>query len=341
MKKYLISLFIGFIILISPVFGQDQIVNGRNINVQITNPQGQGGGAGAVPWNSINTAYVLSPLGPDYGFCMSIVNDNPTSSHTLTVNAFQTGDAGVLDYSHNTGRYASLSIVGNPSPIPASTTNTFFVRSNGAAKIAFVFSGSTTQAGSPDTVDIYAVQTTAAGCGTVNPQTGQSYSLATPNTGTSAASPMSAISDGISQAYYAVSSQINPGANSVVLHINANNGIRTIYYYKVIVECSAACTIQLKNTNGFGSGCSSPGTSNPVVMKLQSTNTSTSLSNQSPCTTVPASQNFMQSDLAANTPIDFDVTGFIAPAGTGNGLEVFMITALTGTVNTTIRWYEK
>src|SRR5882762_6230168 len=119
----LISLFI---IMIKPLFGQDQIVNARNVNVQITNPTGSGGGAGAVAWNSINVAYVLAPLGPDYGFCISVVNNNPTSSHSFTVNAFQSGDSGVLDYSHNTTRYASLAIVGTPSPVAAATTNTFF-----------------------------------------------------------------------------------------------------------------------------------------------------------------------------------------------------------------------
>lgn len=335
MKKLLSLIFFLFIFLINTK-AQDQIVNARNINIQVTNPNATGGGAGAVPWNSINVAYVLAPLGPDYGFCMSVVNNNPTSSHTFNVNAFQTGDNGVLDYSHNQGRYAPLTIVGSPSPIAANSTQTFFVRSNGAAKIAFVFSGATTQAGNPDTVDIYAVQTTSPGCGTVNPQTGQQYTLATPNAGTSSATPIMAVSDGLGQAYSMSFSITNPTANELILANTSTT--KSLYFDKVVLSCTASCTITLGFATSNGSACGAGAAAN---LKGNGSPITTATLLSGPCTTNPALAGTLQVDLAANSPFSFDLKGFIGPTSTTTGVQIVNVGSVTGIVRANLFWYEK
>lgn len=169
MKKYLLILFIILISCFSSHAQNDQIVNARNVNIQISNPAGA---SGTIPWLTLsNQTYVLSPLTPDMGFCISVVNNNPTSQHSFSVAAFQSGDTNVGDYSNNTGRYTSLPVIisagSQPLVAPAGTTISFFVKSNGAAKVAFKFTGASTQAGVPDTVDIYGVQTTSGTCGSV------------------------------------------------------------------------------------------------------------------------------------------------------------------------------
>lgn len=318
MKKYLSLIFLLFIFLINPCFPQDQIVNARNVNVQITNPNATGGGAGAVPWNSINVTYVLAPLGPDNGFCISIVNNNPTSAHSFSVNAFQTGDSQVNDFTHNTGRYAPLAIINNAASVPAGSTSTFYIKSNGASKLALQFSGATTQAGNPDTVDIYAVQTTAGGCGNI-----------------------SGTSDASAQGYYVFASTSNPVIGQQILHVNDNTGSKSLYWKKVSISCSAACNPNINQTTSLGITCTA---GNPAAtQKNGATNLTSVTIITTNCTTNP---NFAvnipyQVQIPANTTQVFDVTNFIASGGTTNGLDVNMQTALTGTIAVTIMWDEK
>lgn len=339
MKTKLIILISLILLCIFPTKAQDQIINARNVNIQITNPNATGGGANAIPWSSNNVAYVLAPLTPDYGFCVSVVNNNPTSAHSFSVTAFQSGDSAVTDYSHNTGRYASLAIVGTPSPVPASTTNTFFVRSNGAAKMAFVFSGATTQAGNPDTVDIYAVQTIASGCGTVNPTTGQSYTLSTPNSGTSSTLPIQVISDGISQAFYSQNVVVNPAINSYIISVINNNSTKSIYYDHIIIASTAAATINIFPVTSVGTACSADTVGN---VKITSGVTNIAVVNASPCTTGPTNGAVIFNGMPIPASITtIDLRGLIAPLNTISGLSVQMSAALVGTITVTIFWYEK
>lgn len=331
MIKKLIFLLLIILISCLPVYSQDVFVNGRNTNLYFDGI--------SIPWSNLATRnYVLAPVGPDYGFCISIVNNNPTSSHSFSVSAFQSGDFNVTDYSHNTGRYAPLAIVGTPSPVAANATETFFVKSNGASKVAFSFTGGTTQAGNPDTFDIYGVQTTANGCGTVNPQTGQSYTLSTPNSGTSSTIPIQAISDGLAQSYSSVSAITNPATNEPIIHVNPNNGSKNIYYDKVIVSCTAACTLFVDNTSNLGTTCS--GAIISTNLKLGNS-LGTATVQVGPCVANPTFVNgIYQIDIAANTPITIDLKGLISPAGTTNGIVVFLNT-ITGTVRANLYWYEK
>lgn len=116
-------------------------------------------------WSDMNRVFILTPANPDQSECIYFHNQNTTSSHTFTFTVSQTGDKQVTDFSNNQDRWNSVSVVGTFSPVAALTTTSVFVHANAAAKIAFVFSGSTLQAGSPDLADVWIVQTTANTCG--------------------------------------------------------------------------------------------------------------------------------------------------------------------------------
>lgn len=333
-----ILLALAFIILINcNAKGQDQIINARNANFSMTN---QTGTDGLIPWSTLsNQTYILTPLSPDYGFCVSVTNNNPTNAHTFSVAAFQTGNNNVVDYSNNTGKYAALAIVGNPSPVPVSSTNVFFVRSNGASKVAFKFTGGATLAGVPDTVDIYVVQTSASGCGTVNPQTGQQYTLATPDSGTSATPPVQAVSDGLGQAFWSTSNTVNPATGVLLQHVNANNGTKSLFLDKIIISSTVNVAILIQGTTGLGTTCTTQTIGN---QKITNSTTSTGFANFA-CTGLPVTglSGAYVVNVAANTTFVLDARGFILPKGTLAGLEMLNIGVVVGTVTSTFSWYEK
>jgi hypothetical protein len=223
--------------------------------------------------------------------------------------------------------------------VPASFTNTFFVRSNGAAKIAFVISGSTTQAGSPDTVDIYAVQTTAIGCGTVNPQTGQAFTLASPNVGTAAASPMQVISDALSQGFVDGSTLTNPVGTGDVIHIWNNATTATAYLDIIQIICDFACSFSVYAITTNGTGCIALA---PANMKLGNA-TASLMSGQTGCTGIPVGINFGigGSFTASGGVYVYDARGLILPNGAVQGFMVQNNIAGTGHISAHIKWYEK
>ena len=129
---------------------------------------------GAWGTSDVNRVFIFSPLDADQSMCIFIANNNPTNSHTITLSVFQTGDTQVADYSNNTGRWIADTIQGTISPVAAGSMNSAFVHSNAAARVALAFSGSAAAGGSPDTADIFLVQTNATSCGPV--QSGNSIS---------------------------------------------------------------------------------------------------------------------------------------------------------------------
>lgn len=138
--------------------GSDLALNGASMYV----PIGQG-----IPWNQINRVYYFAPMSSSIGICVFFVNNNPTSSHTFAVSIFQTGDPATHGYTGHSGRWTADVVVGTASPVAASTTTSVFAQSSAAAQIAISISGATLQAGSPDTADVYIVQTTGGNCGSV------------------------------------------------------------------------------------------------------------------------------------------------------------------------------
>jgi hypothetical protein len=123
----------------------------------------------SIDWGTqFNRTYVIVPNSPNASLCIYVYNNNPTSTHTFTTAVFQAADSQVQNFSSNIGRYTSVLLNGNLSSVPASTIAAGFVQSTAAAKVAIKFTGAATQAGSPDTADVFLVQTTTGTCGSTN-----------------------------------------------------------------------------------------------------------------------------------------------------------------------------
>lgn len=315
-----------------PAFCQDQLVStGGSPYADIVRGAAWG-------TNAFNRVFLFTPLTPDQRFCLFVANNNPTNSHTFSLAVYQTGDRQLPNYSYNTGRFIQDTVQGTLSPVAASSMVSAYVHANAGALIALVFSGGTTAAGSPDTADIFLVQTTAESCGPVNPSTGQFSTLSTPNTGTSAAPSISVISDGISQAFSSSQIITNPTAAEEILHLNANNGSRTIYPKELFLNCTAACNVIIQTTTSLGTACT---TNFPVNLKGGSAVATTALVNFG-CTGNPSTslQPYFVT-LAANQILVIDLAGYIFPAGTTTGVNIIMNGALTGNIGANFKWYEK
>lgn len=123
-------------------------------------------GVRGVAWGaSFNVTYILTPVSPEVGVCFYVVNNNPTNAHPFTAQVFQTSDGGVLDFTNNQGKYSSITITGLPASVPALSVGAGFSGTTAAAQIAFKFTASGALGGSPDTADLFFVQTTSPSCG--------------------------------------------------------------------------------------------------------------------------------------------------------------------------------
>jgi|FLYL01.1.fsa_nt_gi hypothetical protein len=117
-----------------------------------------------LPWSSrFNDTWVFQPQNPDQGICI-FVSNNDSSSHTFTLNVWQTGDPTIRQYTGNESRFRPDIIQGEYSPVAANSTVTAYVHTSAAAVVALQTSGGS----GSGTADIYVVMTRAAGCGPVN-----------------------------------------------------------------------------------------------------------------------------------------------------------------------------
>ena len=119
--------------------------------------------------NGVENNYILQPLNPAQGICLFIANNNPVSAHTFTLEVHQTGDVMQTVYEGQTGRWVADTVQGLPIPatVAAGSMVSAYVHTSAAARIAVSISGTTAQTGSPDTADIFLVQTEASSCGPV------------------------------------------------------------------------------------------------------------------------------------------------------------------------------
>jgi len=164
-KLFRLALFAGIFLrgcLLQPAFAQnpDLPVNGGSSYIEV----GRG-----IPWGTtFNRTYLLVPNSPNASLCIYVVNNNPTSAHTFTTAIFQTADGQAADFTNNQGRYNSVPLLSMPASISALQMGSGFTQATAAAKIAVKFSAASTQAGSPDTADVFFVQTTSGSCGSAS-----------------------------------------------------------------------------------------------------------------------------------------------------------------------------
>jgi hypothetical protein len=157
--------------------------------VSVSGPYADAGRNLAWGTTAFNRNFILTPPSPDQSMCIFVSNNNPTSAHTFTFASSQTGDPAVVNYQSQPGRWIDDTVQGSLSPVAASGTTSVYVHSTHAAKIALRFSGATTQAGTPDTADVYVVFTNSTSCGPVNsgqsgPIQGQDMTSSSSNTKT-------------------------------------------------------------------------------------------------------------------------------------------------------------
>jgi hypothetical protein len=143
---------------------QDVFITGTNAYTVLGRGIPWGNGAAAV-----NNNFVFSPLNPNTQVCLYVTNNNPTNSHSFTVNLLQAGDPQVKTFANAGSKWKSSGTVqAMPVTVTAAQTVGIYFNVTAAAVLTAQFTGSATQAGSPDTADIFAVQTTAGGCGIAN-----------------------------------------------------------------------------------------------------------------------------------------------------------------------------
>ncbi len=121
-----------------------------------------------VPWNQLSANYLFTPETPNVSLCLFIQNENTSSSHAITITAFQNGNPSLTGYAAQPALWAKSLIVSNFTSIPAATVASLYINATGAANVAVVISGTVTQAGTPDTASVFIVQSAVQQCGSAN-----------------------------------------------------------------------------------------------------------------------------------------------------------------------------
>jgi hypothetical protein len=126
--------------------------------------------AGSGPGN-LNNNFIFSPVDPNQGFCLFISNNNPTNSHTVSVTVSQTGDPSLQQFIGFAQKWNTVpTITSFPVTVAASGIQGINYKTTASANIRVGFTGATAQAGTPDTADVFAVQTNQSACGSLSTQ---------------------------------------------------------------------------------------------------------------------------------------------------------------------------
>lgn len=129
---------------------------------------GNGAACNSGSFCGMNNNFIWTPPSPDSTVCVSITNNNPTNSHTVTFALSQALDPNVQFFTGFQGKWGAVPLSNTTFPvtIAAGATTNYFFRSSSAARLALQVSGSAAAGGSPDTADIVVVQpSTASFCG--------------------------------------------------------------------------------------------------------------------------------------------------------------------------------
>jgi hypothetical protein len=327
MKRRLIEICLGILLAVSV----PQITRGTDIPIFPTGPVFQLKGLvwGNAGPQGFNNNFFFTPSAVNESVCVYVKNNNTSNPHTFVASITINADANNVTPSDGTWQnIAASSLTAATSP---GVTAGIGASVSGVAQVSINFSTSSVQAGSPETAAVSIVQTANGNCAS-----GNNFVGSAPNT-VAATIPLQAVSDGLSQGFVSAATLTNPVGNSLVIHINDNNTPKSLYFDKVILSCTAACTFTVASTTNLGSTCSAA----PAVnMKISSSVAAVALG-QSACTGLPTSFGSFQVDLAANTPFVFDLRGFISPSLTTTGLDVICALAVTGNVRASLFWYEK
>jgi hypothetical protein len=244
-------------------------------------------------YGGIENNYMFTPLNPDQGICVFVTNNNPTSSHALTIESWQTGDPGVTSYTGNTGRFVQDTVQGTYSPVPAGSTLSAYVHTSAGAVVTLKVRGTSAQSGSPDTADLYLVQTSSGSCGPV--QGGQQTVMgAQPEGQINTSNPI--VVGGISYQNYIRSLALNPQGLVAVSGCSTS----TNYAYTVLQSVPTSST--------------SLGT-HPCLSKLSLSNSTTGTINVTVTDGGGTNCILCSFPLAANSTAILDTTGLYFTGG--------------------------
>lgn len=135
---------------------QDQIVSGGGYYLTL---------AQNVAWNQLSQNYIFTPLTPDDGVCLYIQNNNPTSAHSFTLQIKQTGDSSLTKFQGNSAKWTAATVYNTPASVSAGAVVSLFASIQAAARVTVAISGTSSASGSPDTANIFGVQTATGVCG--------------------------------------------------------------------------------------------------------------------------------------------------------------------------------
>lgn len=119
----------------------------------------------------IQNNFLFTPINPDQGICVFVANNNPTNSHAITLQVFQTGDSQQSSYTGTTGRFVQDTLSNSITSVAAASMVSTYVHTNAAATAVISISGTSSAAGTPDTADVFLVQTSHTSCGPDSPVT--------------------------------------------------------------------------------------------------------------------------------------------------------------------------
>lgn len=168
----LLGELLAWVLILCPIFcsiaraQQDiSVVGGTNPYIIL----GRGLAWGGAGTGNLNNNFIFSPVDPNQGFCLFLSNNNPTSAHTVSVGVSQTGDPALHSFQGFSQKWFGVPTTTTfPVNVPLSGIVGINYKTTASAGITVSFSGATTQAGSPDTVDVFAVQTNQSACGSLS-----------------------------------------------------------------------------------------------------------------------------------------------------------------------------
>ena len=145
-----------FLVLTTALFAQQDISVPTAGNFKVLGRSLTWGSSGR---GGVQNAYIFFPATPADSSCLYIANNNPTSAHAFTVTFYQTGDPQLSTFYTSPGTQGHWKIVQTiADTVVASGVNNYSFAAKGAVTVMAVISGTSTQAGNPDTADIYDVQ---------------------------------------------------------------------------------------------------------------------------------------------------------------------------------------
>lgn len=282
--------------------------------------------------NGFNNNFFFTPLSVNESVCVFVSNNNPTSAHTFSLILKSNLNPANITPSDNT--WFTVATGTNLFVGASGSINTGAgAYTGGVAEVSINLSGSTTQAGSPDTASLIVIQT-QGNCPNAQNFTGPGFPSF------SFVPQIQNISDAGDNAFFATATTTNPLNAAELISINPNTElVRSAFLDRVIISSSAAATVTINLTTTAGATCT-------AVLSVNQKGTghnSSQMTANTACTTVPVVFQPVATSVSipAGGVITIDLRGFILPINSTNGIDIVMAAALTGTITETFFWSEK